>query len=127
MERDDLYLLHEEVVDSYLHVPEELLLVSYVLLGVVFVWSSRAEIVRGEYGPFLLGLGLLGFSVFCDLIPQALYAGVRGMYKLETLAEEGSKLIGLATLLAFYVRYASRLFRRLYRGDRVRSAAAPVP
>ncbi len=124
---DDLYLVHEEVIESYLHLPEQLLLVGYVLLGVVFVWSSRAEILRGEYGLFLLGLGLLGFSVFCDLVPEALYADVKGMYKVETLIEDGTKLIGLATWLAFYVRYASRQVRRLERGDVARSASAPVP
>jgi hypothetical protein len=123
---DDLYLLHEEVIDTYLHVPEDVLLVGYAVLGVVFLWSSRSEILRGEYGLFLLGLGLLGASNVCDLVPDALYAGVKGMQKAETLIEEGSKLIGVATWLAFYVRYASRQLRGLERGAGAPSASARV-
>jgi hypothetical protein len=123
---DDVFLLHEEVAERYLHVPEELLLAGYALLAVVFLWSSRSEILRGEYGLFLLGLGLLGSSVLCDLVPQSLYAGGKGMYKLETLVEEGSKLVGLATWLAFYARYARQL-RRPDPADRVPGAAARVP
>ncbi len=124
---DDLYLVHEEVMKRYLHVPEALPLAGYALLGVVFLWSSRSEILRGEYGLFLLALGLLGVSDLCDFVPDALYEGVRGMQKLETLIEEGSKLLGIATWLAFYVRYASRQVRRLEQGNVARSESAPVP
>jgi hypothetical protein len=123
---DPLYVLHEEVIDSYLHAPpEELQLVSYVLLGVVSSGRGGRRSFAASTGCSSSGSRVWG-SVFCDLIPQARDAGVKGMYKLETLAEE-STLVGLATWLAFCLRYASRQFRRLDRRGRVRGAAAPVP
>jgi hypothetical protein len=110
---DDTYLIHEGVFPHYLHISEHVVSLAYLILGVAYVTFGWSEIVGGEYGLFFLALGLFLTSIVLDAIPSSYYENYFGMERLETIIEEGSKMAGILTWLAFYARYTYRELARL--------------
>jgi hypothetical protein len=105
---DDIFLFHEEVAPNYLHIPENLVMAGYLLLGVAFVFLNVNEILSSEYLLLGLALAMLGISIFLDALPID-DLGLRYFWKrLEIFLEDGFKFAGIATWLIYFVRYAAQ-------------------
>jgi hypothetical protein len=105
---DDIFLFHEDVAPHYLHLPEKLVMVGYLLLGIAFVVLNRNEILSSEYLLLLLALTMLGTSVFLDALPMEDLGLPYFFKRLEIFLEDGFKFAGIATWLVYFVRYAAQ-------------------
>lgn len=104
---DDAFLLHDDILPNYVGVSGEIYGVIYVLLILLYLYRFRRQILRSNY--LLLGLALVCFGVSAavdlaydplrDLLPQRLVLGV----------EDGAKMLGIATWLAYFVHLTSTL------------------
>jgi hypothetical protein len=105
---DDIFLFHEDVGPHYLHIPEKVVMVGYMLLGIAFVILNRKEILSSEYLLLLLALAMLGISVFLDALPIDDFGLPYFFKRLEIFLEDGFKFAGIATWLIYFVRYAAQ-------------------
>jgi hypothetical protein len=109
---DDVFLFHEEIAPDYLRISEKLVVASYGILGIVFVFANWKEILSSEYLILMLALGLFGVSILLDALPiQDL--NLRYFWEqLEIYLEDGSKFAGIATWLLYFARYSSQRIQR---------------
>ncbi len=102
---DDLFQLHEEFFRYYLPVPEPILYGGYVAVTLTLLVRYREVIAQSEYLLLFLALGFFGLSlgtdVLQDWLPKRVFLAMGG-YVLE----DGSKLIGIITWLAYFSRFA---------------------
>ncbi|MEO6579427.1 MAG: hypothetical protein ABIO99_11095 [Candidatus Limnocylindria bacterium] len=106
---DDLFLLHDEILPRYAGISGELYGISYVAAMAAYLVLFRMRILRTNY-PFLLAaLVLFGISVVVDLGSKPL-ANILPS-NLVILAEDGSKLLGIGTWLAYFVSVGRRALR----------------
>jgi hypothetical protein len=104
---DDAFLLHDEILPNYLDLSGELYGVAYVLLMLFYLYRFRRQILHSNY--LLLGIALacfgasaavdLAFEWLRDFFPQRVVLGV----------EDGAKMLGIVTWLAYFVHLASTL------------------
>jgi hypothetical protein len=108
---DDAYLLHDEIVPQYVGISGELVGVAYVILTVVILYRFRDVVRRSNY--ILLGaaLALLGVSAAVDVGSSALANVLAG--NAIFLAEDGTKLIGTWTWLAYLASVSLQALRNL--------------
>lgn len=102
---DDVFLFHEEIAPLYLRINEELVVASYGILGVIFVFANWKEILSSEYLILTLALGLFGFSILLDALPVKDFNLRYFWEQLEIYLEDGSKFAGIATWLTYFARY----------------------
>ena len=94
---DDVFLLHE-VFFPHFGVPENLVYVGYAGFVFFYLLGFRSIILETEYALLGMALGWFGLSVILDVLdPPAL-----GQYIF--LVEDGAKLVGVVTWLAYYFR-----------------------
>ena len=101
---DDLFLLHESILPSLLKVPEEF---TYCCYGLIFLWGLirfKKFFIQSNYSILLLSLIFFICSIIADLLPIFSYFG-----GWQTLLEDGSKLLGIASWLAYYWQFCSNL------------------
>jgi hypothetical protein len=102
---DDIFLFHEEIAPEYLHIPERLVIVLYLALGIVFVASNWREMLNSEYLLLALSLSLFGGSIVLDALPIEGFNVPYFWEQLEIFFEDGFKFAGIATWLTFFSRY----------------------
>lgn len=104
---DDVFQFHEEIAENYLGISEKLIVLSYGVLGMVFLFSNLSEIFSSEY--LILGLALLlfGTSIFLDAVDLDEIPIIGRFFddQIQIFAEDGFKLAGVVTWLAFFARY----------------------
>jgi len=110
---DDMFLFHEEIAPDYLGINEKIVMITYLLLGLSFVFFNWQEILDSEYAILGLALGLFAISIFFDAIPDPWYKSIYTLDKLEHMIEDGAKFAGIVTWLAFFTRYAYAKFSQL--------------
>jgi len=93
MALDDLYLLHERVIPRWTGVEEFYTQAFYAAFLVFWLARFRGVVRRTAYLVLLCAMGLFAFSCVVDD-----YAGV---VIQRSLLEDGSKLIGIGTWLAY--------------------------
>jgi hypothetical protein len=103
---DDMFLFHDEIAEEYLGINEKLVMISYLILGVSFVYFNRSEILSSEYSILILALGLFAVSVFFDAIPEHWYRSTYALSKLEHIIEDGSKFAAIVTWFIYFSRYS---------------------
>ena len=93
---DDVFLLHEKVFPR-LGVPEEVVLCSYPVFMLFYLFWFYPVILKTEY--ILLGIALLffGISVTIDLFDPS-------DIDIFFLLEDGVKLVGIVSWLAYFFR-----------------------
>lgn len=85
---DDFFLLHELVLPG-LGIDQSLIVASYGVMILVYLWRFRDIIMQSQFLLLLIALGLLGTSAGIDqFLPR-----FKGMYLLE----DGSKFLGIGT------------------------------
>ena len=98
---DDAFLLHDEILPRYAGFSGELYGIAYVIAMTVYLVTMRSVLARTNY--LLLGaaLVLFAFSAAADLASSRLAEMLPS--PSVVILEEGSKLIGIATWLAYFV------------------------
>jgi hypothetical protein len=95
---DDLFMLHEEILPK-LGVPQPLILIGYAVLGAAYVYRSLPEIRRHDPLVFAMSIGFLATSVGVDFFNHS-------DVPFLLLAEDVTKLMGIAGWSTWHVRYA---------------------
>lgn len=95
---DDVFLLHENIL-PYFGIPEKAILVSYGVVWLVWLVRYRSIILATEYIILAVSLLFLGVSILADLFDLE----SAGSYLLE----DGAKLIGIVTWLAYFFRVSA--------------------
>jgi hypothetical protein len=98
---DDLFMLHDDLLQRYLGVSESLLYVFLGMATLAFLIRFRRFILRTDFGFLLLALGFLGLSVFVDSVVLLF---VDRYYVLVNTAEDGFKWLGIAFWCCYYAR-----------------------
>ena len=98
---DDAFQLHEEVYPGWLGIGQKATYLAYGLLFVIGIAIFRDVFLRTEYLLFLIALGLFALSVFVDIATEQIEPAL-GQWRI--LLEDGSKLLGIATWLAYFWR-----------------------
>lgn len=99
---DDLFLVHEDIMYGYLHVPEVVTFGTYALLGLLATFVYRRVIARTDVALFVMAIAVFAFSVAADLFPET---------PARHLIEDGSKLVGIFAWLAWLARAAAGFLR----------------
>lgn len=110
---DDYFLFHEEIAQEYLHISEKFVYLAYGILLVLYFYLNSKEILSSEYLILLLGFVFFGLSILFDVIPEQLYENSYLLNKLEIFVEDGFKFTGIATWVAFIIRYNFQIFSNL--------------
>jgi hypothetical protein len=103
---DDIFLFHEEIAPDYLHISENIVIVLYLAMSIVFVASNWYEILDSEYLILSIALFLFANSILLDAIPVDEYDLRYFWEQLEIFLEDGFKFAGIATWLLYFSRYS---------------------
>ncbi|MGB6647734.1 MAG: hypothetical protein WBG01_04260, partial [Bacteroidota bacterium] len=94
---DDLFMLHEFVFPRYFHWKQGIIVLSYGLLLLAYLWSFRKRVLDSHFLLLVLASGFFGVSVLVDRLPEYLLPG------FYYLVEDGSKLLGIVSWFAYYL------------------------
>lgn len=97
---DDLFLLHDEVLPRHAGISGELYGILYVLSMAAYLVLFRWRLLAANYVLFGVALMFFGISVVVDLGSSAL-ADVAPS-NLVLLVEDGAKVLGIGTWMAFF-------------------------
>lgn len=113
---DDLFRIHDTVLPRRVGVPKPVVLAAYALLTLLWLVRFRGVIQASPYSILALACGWFGLSVGLDVL-------VRDESLL--LLEDGAKLFGIVTWLAYFAHTAvGVLHSRMARGQ---GGAAEAP
>jgi len=102
---DDVFLLHE-VVFPHFGIPQNLVLGSYFGFMVLYLIMFYSLMLETEYVLMAIALFFFGISVFLDV----LHLPVMDEYYI--LFEDGAKLIGIVSWLAYFFRVGASSINR---------------
>ncbi len=105
---DDLYLLHEEVIEDHLHISQKFVFATYGVMVSALLIRFRELILRSDF--LLLGLAFVFFSasVAIDLFVTPEEFDVFG-FPGRHILEDGVKLLGIATWSLYLIRTSVQL------------------
>lgn len=115
---DDFFLFHEDIGPDYLHISEKLIVLSYGLITVVFLFFNLREILVSEFLILGLALGFFGMSIFMDAFSLEKLEEYGSIFneQFSTFLEDGFKFVGVATWLVYFARYGLHRIRALISG-----------
>lgn len=104
---DDLFQLHEVVLPGSFSVRQRYVLLTYLLLAAAYLARYRRRILANDWGFMAAALAFFSISLIADTL-QAPTVGLTGGdgTSLGSLIEDGSKLLGIISWLAFYASQA---------------------
>ncbi len=105
---DDFFMLHEYIFPYSIGIPQEAVIIAYLVMMAVYFLKFGRLIITMEYTILLLACGFFALSLATDMwMPQS---------NMQFLIEDGAKLFGIVTWFIFFIRtcYAQtlRLFER---------------
>lgn len=101
---DDLFLLHERVFPDYLNISEKLVYIAYGLTSLICCLRFKQLILKTDFILLLFAVGFFGFSIVIDrLLPFS---------EPAILIEDGAKLLGIVSWLAYFTRTCLQSIRR---------------
>ncbi|MCP5007259.1 MAG: hypothetical protein GY941_25465 [Planctomycetes bacterium] len=98
---DDTFLIHEEALPLYFHVPQKLVMAGYVVVGIGYLVYSFKRILLTDYILLILACSFLGISMAMDQVMDQFPHSSN----LETFIEDSIKFFGIV----FWVAYFSRV------------------
>jgi hypothetical protein len=101
---DDLYLLHEEVIEDHLHIPQKFVFVAYGVLVLGLLIRFRKIIFDSDFSLLYLAFGFLAISVAVDLFVTPEEFFIFGGFPGRHIIEDGFKLLGIATWSVYFTR-----------------------
>lgn len=104
---DDFFLFHENIGPDYLHISEKVIVLSYGVIALVFLFFNWREILASEYLILGLALGLFGLSIFMDATHLEKVDQLKWLFneQFSIFLEDGFKFVGVATWLVYFARY----------------------
>jgi hypothetical protein len=105
---DDLFLIHEDVMPEYLHVPERVYFLTYVVAMLGYLAIGWPHILRTDAPIFVLAMGFFAVSLFVDQLRELrIYAAWMGNdHTVARIIEDGAKLFGIVCWAVFHLRTA---------------------
>lgn len=101
---DDLYLLHEEVIEDHLHIHQKYVFAAYGLMILALLFRFRNLILQSDYLLLFLGFILFAISIGIDLLVHPEEFIIFGRLPGRHILEDGTKLLGIASWTAYFVR-----------------------
>jgi hypothetical protein len=101
---DDAFLFHDEILPIHAGIPGEVFAVVYVVGMLALIVRFRSVIATSNWLLLAVALGLFGVSAVVDVLSSRLSEIVPSA--VVTLAEDGPKLLGVGTWLAYFVSAA---------------------
>lgn len=93
---DDTFLIHETVMPTYFHIPEEGIYLGYLIISIGFSIYFFRRILSTDYLLLIISLSFFGISIIVDTIFS--YSD------LETFIEDSFKFLGIVFWLAYFSR-----------------------
>lgn len=101
---DDAFMLHEEVMQRYFHIPQLAVYAGYAILVPGYLAFFARDILRTDYILLIIALSFLGLSMGMDaFLPFS---------DIETIVEDGLKFAGIVFWISYYVHVASGMVQR---------------
>lgn len=92
---DDLFMVHEYVAPTLLHLPETGIYIAHAMtLFLICIWFRRI-IVETRFVLLLFAIGFFGLSISVDMLPLDKLHG-------RFLIEDGFKMLGIASWFGYY-------------------------
>ena len=114
---DDFFLLHDEILPIYLGISGKLYGLVYILLILLYLYRFQTVIRQSKYILLLMALGWFALSAGIDLTHTFLD---NELVKSQTLLlEDGTKLMGIAHWLAYFVVVSQAVCAKLRPGNSV--------
>jgi hypothetical protein len=101
---DDLFLLHEEVIEDHLFIPQKFVFAAY---GAIVLWlliRFRKTILESDYMLLFLSFVFFSLSVGIDLFVEPEDFTIFGGFPGRHIIEDGFKLLGIASWSVYFVR-----------------------
>lgn len=100
---DDLFLLHEFVLPTYLKIPEKVVYLIYIIFVFLYLIKFRRIIQNTEFIVLLLAFTFFGFSVFID---SSLISIPKGWIENTDIyfIEDSSKFLGIISWFTYFTR-----------------------
>ena len=90
---DDVFLLHERIF-PHIGIPQELVMVAYAALVLIWLIKFYPFILRSEFTLLFISLLFFGLSILVDLIKLDIPG--------RLLLEDGAKLVGIVSWLTYF-------------------------
>ncbi len=104
LDLDDAFMLHERVW-PYLHVPEKVIFMGYIIIMAGYLIYFLHTILKTDYIILILAFGFLGVSAVIDqIIPFS---------EFIAFMEDGPKFTGIILLLAYYSRTSFKMVKEI--------------
>jgi hypothetical protein len=92
---DDLFMVHEYVAPTMLHLPETVIYAAHAMaLFLICIWFRRI-IVGTRFALLFFAIGFFGLSISVDMLPLDKLHG-------RFLIEDGFKMLGIASWFGYY-------------------------
>ncbi len=98
---DDALMLHESVFPRLLGIPQDIVIDTYVVFMLLYLFRFHRVILETEYSLMAIALVFFFISVLLDEVKPA---GINPYFM-----EDGAKLIGLLSWLAYFVRVGGNI------------------
>lgn len=105
---DDFFMLHEEVIPTYLHIPEKAVLLAYALMLAFYLALNWRLLLAADAPLLALALGFFALSNLVDMtFTHSFYMTTRGEeVSRDVIVEEGAKFVGISAWTTFHLRAA---------------------
>lgn len=108
---DDGLLLHERFFQNYFHISEELVLMIYGCLVLLFLISCRRIIGQSDFIFLVLAIFFFALSINFDLAFPT--EEIHNQIPFLMLLEDGSKLLGIVSWSSYFVGFSFREIHQL--------------
>jgi hypothetical protein len=105
---DDFFLLHDSFFPKYLNIPEKLVYAGYSVIILPYLLKFRIIILKTEFLPLLFAFSFFGLSGAIDLLHHQFSSLQIG---LQSLLEDGTKLLGVVSWCTYFARVCIRQIR----------------
>lgn len=102
---DDLFLIHDDLVERYLGLSETAVFVALGIALVAYFTAFRKQIWRTDFSLLLLALGFFAISLTVDELVIELFPSGHGIHFLE----DGTKWLGIVSWCSYFVRTSYQL------------------
>jgi len=103
---DDMFMLHDQALRDYVHVPEKVTFLAYAVVVCVYLVAFIRRIKRTDVPLLILAFCFFGISLGMDVgVHDEIHLHfVAEGFKARHLFEDGAKLFGIVTWCAYLVR-----------------------
>lgn len=108
---DDLFMLHDSILPTYLHLSEYYIFALYVILLMGLVFFFWEEILQTNFYALALVVVLFGVSNGLDILTAE---GVICIGEWEVFYEEGLKWIGIGWWLSYFFQTCGMYIKKQF-------------